>query len=56
MFPDIHLYVCNYAVWLWNERKEYGISTPLFRWLLAEAEAVGDEEAIILQRKNVGVK
>ena len=56
MFPDIHLYVCNYAVWLWNERKEYGISTPLFRWLLAEAEAVGDEEAITLQRKNVGVK
>lgn len=56
MFPDIHLHVCNYAVWLWNDRKEYGISGPLFRWLLAEAEAVGDEEAIALQRKNVGVK
>ena len=56
MFPDIHLHVCNYAVWLWNERKEYAISTPLFRWLLTEAEAVGDEEAIALQRKNVGVK
>ena len=56
MFPDIHLHVCNYAVWLWNERKEYAISTPLFRWLLTEAEAVGDEEAIVLQRKNVGVK
>lgn len=56
IFPDIHLHVCNYAVWLWNERKEYGISGPLFRWLLAEAEAVGDEEAIVLQRKNVGVK
>ena len=56
MFPDIHLHVCNYAVWLWNERKEYAMSTPLFRWLLAEAEAVGDEEAIALQRKNVGSK
>jgi len=56
MFPDIHLHVCNYAVWLWNERKEYAISTPLFRWLLGEAEAVGDEEAIVLQRKNVGAK
>ncbi|HEY0132831.1 MAG TPA: hypothetical protein VGB85_02090, partial [Nannocystis sp.] len=56
MFPDIHLNVCNYAVWLWNERKEYAMSTPLFRWLLAEAEAVGDEEAIALQRKNVGSK
>ena len=56
MFPDIHLHVCNYAVWLWNDRKEYAMSTPLFRWLLAEAEAVGDEEAIALQRKNVGSK
>jgi len=56
MFPDIHLHVCNYAVWLWNDRKEYAMSTPLFRWLLAEAEAVGDEEAIVLQRKNVGSK
>ncbi|MBL9101430.1 MAG: hypothetical protein JNL82_10765 [Myxococcales bacterium] len=54
MFPDVHLNVCNYAVWLWNDRKEYGISGPLFRWLLAEAEAVGDEEAIALQKKNVG--
>lgn len=54
MFPDVHLHVCNYAVWLWNDRKEFGISGPLFRWLLAEAEAVGDEEAIALQRKNVG--
>jgi hypothetical protein len=54
MFPDVHLNVCNYAVWLWNDRKEFGISGPLFRWLLAEAEAVGDEEAIALQRKNVG--
>lgn len=56
MFPDVHLNVCNYAVWLWNDRKEYGISGPLFRWLLAEAEAVGDEEAIALQKKNVGTK
>lgn len=56
MFPDIHLHVCNYAVWLWNDRKEYSVSGPLFRWLLTEAEAVGDEEAIVLQRKNVGVK
>jgi hypothetical protein len=56
LLPDVHLNVCNYAVWLWNDRKEYGISGPLFRWLLAEAEAVGDEEAIALQKKNVGVK
>lgn len=55
LFPIVHRDACNYAVWLWNERKEYGISGPIFRWLLAEAEAVGDQEAIALQRKNVGV-
>lgn len=56
VFPQIHRVACNFAVWLWNERKEYAIATPIFRWLLAEAEAVGDEAAIELQRKNVGVK
>lgn len=55
LFPIVHRDACNYAVWLWNERKEYGISGPIFRWLLTEAEAVGDQEAIALQRKNVGV-
>lgn len=56
LFPMIHRDACNYAVWLWNDRKEYGISGPIFKWLLGEAEAVGDQEAIELQRKNVGVK
>ncbi len=56
MFPQVHRDACSFAVWLWNERKEYGISTPIFRWLLAEAEAVGDEAAIDLQRRNLGVK
>lgn len=55
LFPQVHRDACGYAVWLWNDRKEYGISSPIFRWLLAEAEAVGDQEAIELQRKNVGV-
>lgn len=56
MFPQVHRSACSFAVWLWNDRKEYGISTPIFRWLLAEAEAVGDEAAIDLQRRNLGVK
>ncbi|MBZ5714293.1 hypothetical protein [Nannocystis pusilla] len=56
LFPQVHRDVCGYAVWLWNDRKEYGLSGPMFRWLLAEAEAVGDVEAIELQRKNVGAK
>jgi hypothetical protein len=56
LFPQVHRDVCGYAVWLWNDRKEYSLSGPMFRWLLAEAEAVGDVDAIELQRKNVGVK
>lgn len=56
LFPQVHRDVCGYAVWLWNDRKEYGLAGPMFRWLLAEAEVVGDEEAIALQRKNVGAK
>ncbi|MDC0715253.1 hypothetical protein [Nannocystis bainbridge] len=56
MFPQVHRDVCGYAVWLWNDRKEYGLSGPMFQWLLREAEAVGDIEAIELQRKNVGAK
>ncbi|MEZ4452365.1 MAG: hypothetical protein R3B09_23055 [Nannocystaceae bacterium] len=55
MFPQVHRSACNFAVWLWNERKEYGVSKPIFRWLLTEAEAVGDEQAIELQKRNVGV-
>jgi len=54
MFPEVHRIACSFAVWLWNERREYGISTPIFRWLLAEAQAVGDESAIELQRRNLG--
>ncbi|MEZ4382573.1 MAG: hypothetical protein R3A79_14645 [Nannocystaceae bacterium] len=56
MFPQVHRIACAFAVWLWNDRKEYPISKPIFRWLLDEAEAVGDQSAIDLQRKNLGVK
>jgi hypothetical protein len=56
VFPGLHRSACNFAVWLWNDRKEHAIAAPIFRWLLAEAEHVGDEAAITLQRKNVGVK
>ena len=56
VFPQVHRVACNFAVWLWNDRREHALAKPIFRWLLAEAEAVGDEAAIELQRKNVGVK
>ena len=36
------------AAWLWNTREEYAMSHALSRWLLDEATAVGDTEAIEL--------
>lgn len=51
-FPDIHHHVGNLAAWLWNERNELAIANAMFRWLLEEATAVGDEEAIRLQKRN----
>ncbi|MGB1017140.1 MAG: hypothetical protein ACPG4T_23590, partial [Nannocystaceae bacterium] len=55
LFPQVHSACCAHGVWLWNERKEYALAMPVFRWLLQEAEAVGDEAAIELQRKNADV-
>lgn len=53
-FPQMHTPACNFAVWLWNERREYLVAETIFRWLLAEATIVGDAEAIDLQTRNVG--
>ncbi len=55
-FNLAHHPMCSLAVWLWNERKEYTIAHAIFRWLLLEAEAVGDEKAIELQRSNVACR
>ncbi len=54
-FPQVHHAACNYAVWLWNDRGEYGMANAIFRWLLDEATAVGDERAIKLQKNNCDV-
>jgi len=54
-FPDAHQKICSLAVWLWNEREDYAIAHGMFLWLLDEAIAVGDEEAIKLQRQNTAV-
>ncbi|MCB9755429.1 MAG: hypothetical protein H6713_36275 [Myxococcales bacterium] len=56
IFPPVHRDACAHAVWLWNKRDEYAISMPVFHWLLREAEAVDDERAIELQRKNTNAK
>jgi hypothetical protein len=52
VFPHVHHIACKAAVWLWNERAQYFLANAMFRWLLDEAVAVGDAEAIELQRRN----
>mgnify|MGYP000269940039 CR=1 FL=1 len=49
----MHREACNWAVWLWNERKEKVLANAVFRFLLAEAELLSDESRIALARKNV---
>ena len=53
-FTKVHSDVCALAVWLFNERKEKAIANAMFRFLLDEATATGDQDAIALQTKNVG--
>ena len=52
VFPHVHQVGCKMAVWLWNERGQHFLANAMFRWLLDEAVAVGDAEAIELQRRN----
>jgi hypothetical protein len=52
VFPHVHNVACKMAVWLWNERREYFLANAMFHWLMQEAVAVGDAEAIELQRRN----
>jgi hypothetical protein len=40
------------AAWLWNKRGEYALSHAISKWLLSEALAVGDTEAIELGHRN----
>jgi hypothetical protein len=40
------------ATWLWNTRNEYPISHAISKWLLDEALAVGETEAIELGNRN----
>jgi hypothetical protein len=51
-FPIVHDAVCPAACRLWNDRREHTLAGALFRWLLAEAEAVGDERMAEHERKN----
>lgn len=56
-WPKVRDDVCKLSVWLWNTREEKTIAHAMFRWLLAEATELGDQEAIELQQKaNVGLR
>jgi hypothetical protein len=52
-FPHAYSTGNSMAVWLWNTRNEYALSHAISRWLLGEAMAVGDTEAIDLCTRNV---
>ncbi|EYF02954.1 hypothetical protein [Chondromyces apiculatus] len=52
-FPRMNVEVCHLAVWLFNVRGQRALANAMFRWLLAEAEAVGDERAAARARDNL---
>ena len=54
-FPHAFSKGSNMAAWLWNKREEYALSHAISRWLLAEALAVGDTEAIELGHRNCAI-
>jgi hypothetical protein len=49
VYPD----ALSLAVWLFNDRSQRPLGNAIFRWLLAEAEALDDTRAVALQTKNV---
>ncbi len=53
VFEDVHDALCPLACRLWNERNQRPIADALFRFLLAEAEAVGHTRLADHERKNV---
>lgn len=55
-FAGIYSEVTHYAVWLYNERRLYLLGHALFRWLLAEARFMNDDEAIRLCWKNSNIR
>jgi hypothetical protein len=51
-FPHAFAKGSHMAAWLWNQREEYALSHAISAWLLSEALAVGDAEAIELGHRN----
>jgi hypothetical protein len=48
VYPD----AAHFALWLWEVREQRHLANAIFRWLLGEAEAVGDAQAAEAQRRN----
>jgi hypothetical protein len=53
VFEEVHAALCPLACRLWNDREERPLADALFRWLLAEAEAVGNSRLADHERRNV---
>jgi hypothetical protein len=56
VFAEVHGALCPLACQLWNDRREHAMAEALFRWLLAEAEAVGDSRLAEHERRNVSTR
>jgi hypothetical protein len=55
-FPHAYATGNQMAVWLWNERREHVLSHAISKWLLDEALAVGDAEAIEVGHRNCSLR
>lgn len=53
LWPAYHRALCAHGVWMFNQRRERVFGNTVARYLLAEAESLGDETRATLQRKNV---
>jgi hypothetical protein len=53
IWPTYHRALCGHGVWMFNQRGERIFGNTVARYLLSEAEALGDDERAALQRKNV---
>jgi hypothetical protein len=55
-FASAYKDLTHYAAWLYNQRHLFLLSHAIFRWLLREARAMGDEDAIRLCWKNSNIR
>lgn len=53
-WTSLHRQANNWACWLWNARGEKVLANAVFRFLLRESLALGDDRTAQLAKKNVG--